>query len=235
MHRLIGRAGAALLTIVLVACGDAGPASPTASPPPATATDAGAALPDGWVRLVIEDEGFAMGAPASWTDISADTLADTGVFEEIAGADPNLAALMDQVASAIESGSIALFVFDPGELTQESGFAANVNVLVNARGATTSAADLAEQGRAEIEGANIASGPVTATTTDLPVGETAVLRYEWSVPSPTGGSHDVAVTQYLVRRDRDVFVVSMTSLASNVAEYQETWDQMAETFELLND
>lgn len=233
MHRYRGRAGAALLAFVLVACGDSAPGGETASPPPPSPTEGGAALPEGWVRLVLEDEGFSMGAPAAWTDISADTLADSGVFEEIGNSDPDLAALMQQVTSAIESGSIALFVFDPGELTQETGFAANVNVLFNARGATTSATDLAAQGKAEIEAANITSGPVEATTTDLPVGETAVLRYEWSVPAPSGASHDVAVTQYLVRQGRDVLVVSMTSLAAHADEYTIIWEQMADTFELL--
>lgn len=231
-RRHLGSAGTLLVAAVLAACGGAGTESAAAgeSDPVQPSADEAHALPSGWTRVSVDTAGFSLGLPDDWQEITAQSVAASGVYDEIGATNPDLAPLMDSVADAIDDGRIALFALDMGKNTEETGFAANVNVLRSPGGGRTSADLLVEAARNEIAALVPVTSEVTGEVVELPAGRAARIHYRWTV-NAYDNSHDVDVTQYLIPDGDDVFIVSMTAVADLISDYEPIWTEMANSFE----
>lgn len=211
-------AGPLALLLTLVACG--GGAGPGAS---------AAALPDGWERVTAAEAGFSMALPDGWDELTSDDLGDDQ-FDALESANPESAAILEQAQQAMQSGQIAFFAFDLEPTDASSTFAANVNVIDSSevRGSATEVADeLASQIRDQLP----INGEVETETASLPAGETAIVRYEWTVASADGSSNDVTVTQYLILGDDGGYIISFSAATPTMAEYGATFRSMAESFQ----
>ena len=231
-RRYLRGAGTLLVAAALAGCGEAGSQSAAAdgSGVVQPSADEARALPSGWIRVSAAEAGFSIGLPDGWQEMTAQSVAATGIYDEIGATNPDLAPLMDSVARAIEEGRIALFAFDTGDNTTETGFAANVNVLRSEGGGRTSPEMLAEAARTEVAAMVPVTSEVTGEVVKLPAGRAARIQYGWTVDA-YDNSHDVAVTQYLIPHGDDVFIVSMTAVAELTSEYEPIWTEMANTFE----
>ena len=216
-----------VIAIALAGCGSGEPSAPAASD--AASASADADLPGGWERVEITDEGFSIGLPDDWGELSAQDLADSGVMEGMASANPEAAGVLGQAQAAIESGQIAFFAFDAEPSDATSTFAANVNVI-NAGEAEGSAADAAGEMATAIGAQIPVNGEVTTETATLPAGEAGVVRYEWTVTAADGTSNDVAVTQYAILADGAGYILSFSTLVAEVGEYEPIFTDMAESF-----
>ena len=187
-------------------------------------------LPGGWTRVELADDGFAIGLPDGWDELSADDLGESGIFDELQSANPEAAGALAQAQDAIESGQIALFAFDAEPEDTTSQFAANVNVI-NAGEASGSAADTADQMADAISAQVPVNGEVETDTATLPAGEAGVVRYEWTVSGADGSSTDVAVTQYAVLAGGTGYILSFSAASDTIDEYRPLFEQIAESFE----
>jgi len=235
----------AIATLAAACSGTSGPsptatardatASPTANP---TATSSPTlqltpspntvGLPDGWTRA--QGDGFSIGLPDTWESVSAADVADAGLFDAMREENPDAAAVIDQAAAAMRTGQIQLFAFDPGPRTAASGFANNVNVIHAGDPGDDDMAALAEQVAQAVALQVPVNGRIRTSTTTLPAGEAAVLRYEWTINAPGGASFDVAVTQYLVVSAGNGYIVTFSGLNEDARRDRSTWEAMAVSF-----
>lgn len=225
------------LAVGLVGCGQTGTsgaddgaqstatASPTPSPSPTPS------IPAGWERYEQEDANFAVALPETWVPLDPARLNDSDAFNEMIEQNPQIAELLGSVAGQLESGQIAFFGFD-----RESGpgFATNLNVIP-AGPTNLSADELAEQGAANVEQTIPVEGEIEQEQVTLPAGESARLRYRWTLNNPAGTAIPVAVTQYLLVVDGESFVLSFSTTTSELASYEDTFTGIAESFELVEE
>jgi hypothetical protein len=231
-----------MMAASLAACGDAPTSTPSPTPiasasestdPTATPTSEASAsaddgAPTGWTRA--HGEGFSIAVPEAWQPLSAADLADSGIFDTMREANPDAAAVLDQAQTALETGQLALFAFDPGQRTTETGFAANLNVIPVTDVGGGDLQDAADQMAQVIQLQIPVIGEISTGTATLPAGEAAVIAYKWTVGLPSGESVDVAVTQYLVVTGDDGYILTMTGIGEDSAADAARWEQMAGTF-----
>jgi hypothetical protein len=209
--------------LALGACSSGSPGSTGAS-----ATESGD-VRSGWTRAEVPDEGFSIGLPDGWDELSADDLGQSGIFEELQSANPDAAGALAQAQDAIESGQIALFAFDAEPDDTTGQFAANVNVI-NAGEASGSASDTAQQMADAIRAQVPVNGEVETDTATLPAGEAGVVRYEWTVASGDT-STDVAVIQYAILANGSGYILSCSAASDTLDSYRPIFEQIAESFE----
>lgn len=195
----------------------------------ASATDGGAgSLPDGWTSA--QAEGFSMGVPEGWLQLSADVLTDTGAIGAAASANPELATILEQVSAAIESGQILFFAIETEPADPEIPFSANVNVLSGGRTTQDVESAVAEMASG-IEASLPVNGEVETEAVSHAAGDAARIRYEWTVTVTDGTAVDVAVTQYVVIADGTAYILSFSVPSAGVDEYGPLIEQMVETFD----
>jgi hypothetical protein len=182
--------------------------------------------------VTVEEEGFSIAVPAGWQELTSEDIAESGVIDAMASANPAAADTLAQAQAAIESGQIAYFAFDLEPDDTSVAFAANVNVISGGPiGDDDTAESAAEEMAAGVESQIAVNGEVETGTVTLPAGEAGVVAYEWSVALPDGTSTDVAVRQYAVLVDGEAYVLSFSARADTLAgEYERTFERIAESF-----
>lgn len=221
---------ASALTGILVACGGGARDLPaSASPSLATTAD----VPEGWSRAEVASEGFSLGVPDGWQEMSAEDIGGSDVMGAMASANPQVADTLAQAQAMLESGQIAFFAVDTEPDEPTIAFAANVNVILGGEG-PGSAADAeaaADEMAAAIAAQVPVNGEITTETATLPAGEAGIVRYEWSIAGADGTPIDVAVTQYAILAGGRGFVLTFSAPAAAAAGYEEVFVQIAESFE----
>ena len=228
--RLAAALSVSVLTIVLVACGGgAGDVPASASASTVTSGD----VPEGWTRAEIAAEGFSIGVPDGWQEMSAEDIGESGAVGAMASANPQVADTLAQAQAMLDSGQIAFFAVDTQPDDPAIGFAANVNVILGgeAPGTAADAEAAADEMAAAIAAQVPVSGDVTTETATLPAGEAGIVRYEWSITGADGAPIDVAVTQYAILADGRSFVLTFSAPAAAAGDYDEVFAQIAESFE----
>jgi hypothetical protein len=232
----------ALAVVVLAACGTGSPPQsdpslaatppssptlePTATLPSPTANTVG--LPDGWQR--IQADGFSLAVPTSWETVAASDIASSGAMDALREANPAAAPVIASAEAMMRAGQVQLFAFDPGPRTRRTGFATNVNVIHVGDTGDEDIASLLDDMEASVASQIPVNGRIRRSTTTLPGGEAAVLRYEWTVGFPNGTSMDVAVTQYLVVTAGNGYVITLTGPKRFARHDRAYWETVAFSF-----
>jgi tetrahydromethanopterin S-methyltransferase subunit B len=75
-------------------------------------------------------------------------------------------------------------------------------------------------------------GDVETSTVTLPAGEAARIVYEWPIEDADGETTLVTVTQYAILADLsgNGFILSMSAASDRLAEYEDVFRQIAESF-----
>ena len=192
--------------------------TPTPSPSPDVEVEAGWALH--------EEDGFSIALPEEWQVFDAETIAETGIFEELADENPDLASVFAQVQAAIESGQTTFIAMELGAPAAD-GFAENVNIGESAyRG---SLSDLEELSVAEIEAGIPVSGEVESEVVDLRAHEAVRLQYGYSLDT-ADQTLAVEVIQYLVVEEDSAWIITFSSTADQMPEYEATFEESADSF-----
>ena len=230
-----------VLATFAAGCSGTGEASPTASATPEATSSPTltptlalspspntVGLPDGWTR--VQGDGFSIGLPDAWETILAADIADSGAWDQLRDANPDAQAVIDQAETAMRTGQVQLFAFDPGPRTVASGFANNVNVIHVGDPETDDLVTLAEEVAQAVALQVPVDGRIRTSTTTLPGGEAAVLRYRWTINAPGETAFEVAVTQYLIVTAGDGYIVTFSGLREEERRDGPTWEAMAVSF-----
>lgn len=233
---------AAIVVLILAACAQedrsdtpnptrrdsetgAATATPDADSSHSASPDAEADVEAGWA--LHEGEGFTILLPEEWQVFDSETIADSGIFSELAEENPDLEGVFLQVESALQSGQTAFIAMELGEPAAD-GFAENVNIGGSAY--SGSLEDFEEESVAQIEAEIPISGEVERETVDLEVHEALRLAYGYPLETGDGATLEVEVIQYLVVADDVAWVVTFSSTSDQIGDYEATFEQSAESF-----
>jgi len=208
----------------------AGASAANASTAAAASVSAAGEPTTGLTQVEVAGEGFSIGIPEGWTELSAADLEEAGGFDELESANPGVADALEQAQAAIESGQMAFFAADVEPQDASSAFVANVNVI-NGGPTTDLPPDAAEQMADGVRAQIPVNGEIETDSASLPAGDAAVLRYEWTVAGEDGSSTDVAVTQYALMANGSGYILTFSAPAETLAEYGPIFEQIAESFE----
>lgn len=241
MHTKRATAGVAVIALVLAGCGggsssragattaatnQASPTlAPTATLPSPTPNTVG--LADGWQR--VRGDGFSIDLPSSWAPVAATDIADSNVMDALRESNPAAGPVIDSAEAAMRAGQIQLFAFDPGPRTMRSGFATNVN-LIHVGDIGGDLESLLDEMERSVSTQVPVNGRIRTSTTTLPAGPAAVLRYEWTVRMPAAGAVDLAVTQYVVTTDGNGYIITLTGPTRFARHDRPFWDAVAFSF-----
>jgi len=187
-----------------------------------------ATLKSGWTRHTVKAAGFNLGLPPGWRSVST-TNVDTA-FDELKGANPELAAMVrDQLGSSL-SRLIKLLAFDVNSPTLAEEFATNLNVIAAPLEDGVTFDQFLEQDVTQIGGVHgITKGAIDTQRLTLPAGESALIHAQLTLNGP-GGPQLTSISQYLLLRGSIGYILSFTTLPSNLAAYAPLFDEIARTF-----
>jgi len=66
----------------------------------------------------------------------------------------------------------------------------------------------------------------------MTTGDRERFRYRTSMTLPSGQKATLAITQFVLMKDKDGYVVTLTTLPENEAKYAPTFDKIGESFRL---
>jgi len=176
----------------------------------------------------VKAAGFNLGLPPGWRSVST-TNVDTA-FNELKGANPELAAMVrDQLGSSL-SRLIKLLAFDVNSPTLAEEFATNLNVIAAPLEDGVTFDQFLEQDVTQIGGVHgITKGAIDTQRLTLPAGESALIHAQLTLNGP-GGPQLTSISQYLLLRGSIGYILSFTTLPSNLAAYAPLFDEIARTF-----
>jgi hypothetical protein len=189
----------------------------------AVALPAGAQSGSGWVRH--QSEGFSVDLPVSWADQSRDRARLLREVRRLAGDEPQLAALMDNLLAAGDTNfAVKMIAFDLAPSSLSTGFATNLNVMTE-RTALPLAAWRREALK-QLAQVDFVIQPIWWRMVTLPAGKAVRLTYRTRF-NIRGKRLDTAVTQYALVRNGAAVILTYTTLPKLAKGYRATFDRSA--------
>ena len=189
----------------------------------AVALPAGAQSGSGWVRH--QGGGFSVELPASWADESRDRARLLREVRRLAGDEPQLAALMDNLLNVKSSNlAVKMIAFDLAPSSLRSGFATNLNVV-----SERTALPLAvwrKEALKQLARVDFVVQPIWWRMVTLPAGKAVRLTYK--ARFNVGGKRlDTAITQYALVKNGAAVIVTYTTLPKLAKRYRATFERSA--------
>jgi hypothetical protein len=157
--------------------------------------------------------GFSISFPATWKSIDYRQAATTDLLNRLVRENPTMATLLEALRSP--NSGVKLFAFDP-KIT--SGFATNVNLVVDKVPAGTTPAAYAAAASGQLTGVPNVIRPIRRQTVKLPVGSSVRLQY--GIRFTLAGKRIVtSTTQYVIVRGTTAYIVTFTTLPRLLATY----------------
>jgi hypothetical protein len=189
----------------------------------AVALPAGAQSGSGWTRH--QGEGFSLELPASWADESRDRARLLREVRRLAGDEPQLAALMDNLLAVRNTNlAVKMIAFDLAPSSLSTGFATNLNVV-----AERTAMPLAawrKEALKQLAKVDFVVQPIWWRMVTLPAGKAVRLTYR--ARFNIGGKRLVtAMTQYALVNRGAAVILTYTTLPKLAKGYRATFDRSA--------
>ena len=173
----------------------------------------------GWSTHHVADGGFSLQVPAAWRTL--DKL-DASSVDHFLADNPQF----EPYRQVFTSGLIKLIAFDPDVA---AGFATNMNVLVHDLGTSMSLSQYAHATKAQI--AHLTGAEPQLRLVRLPAGRCARVTYEMPNTKVHGKKERLALLQVACLRSGSEYVVTFTTLPSELDRYRTTFDRAARSFE----
>lgn len=207
-------------------------ATPTATPTaPSTATPTPTAAPSQATtgRIDVVGQGFAVTLPDGWTSVPVDR-AGLQAYIDALPAGSQLRTILESQAGSAAMDAMKFLAFDLRPATLRTGFARNINVIVQpASKLGLSVVEAAA--KASLESVSSIRKPVTSKVVTLSVGDAVRLDYLLDVPGASGAAAVVAGTQYYIQLPTATLIVSMSSDQASAKAATTDFDGIAKSIE----
>jgi hypothetical protein len=208
---------ALLAMAVLVGCGSAPPAAPAA-------TIAAAPLPGDWQR--IDTPQFAVAVPPQWTAMTSED-ANIVAGAELVAQNPDLGTLIDRGMAELAAGQVVLVAYDldPDNAT---GFTTNLRIGRQTFEEAPALEQIASANQQDLEAQAGFSAIERATVT---IGDASAVRLnsKLALNDAVGQPLTLAMEQYLVIDENNVYVITFTVPDNQRAAYRATFDTILST------
>ncbi len=240
LTRLVGL----MMVSLLVACGgQQAPALPTPTPPPPTPmptatlessdagtdTGSGGQLEAGWTRYEKAEDGFAIALPPGWQQMDLDPETVKESMQTMMKDNPQMAEALSEQAQSMAASGVKFWGFDMADLSDDSPGLTNVNVLVSD---VPKEVTLDQYEQVNAQQLEQMATDVKHERVNLPAGEAIKFTSKLTTNTETG-SIEQALTQYALLKDGTSYVITFTTETSELAGNTETFQKIAESFELL--
>ena len=177
-----------------------------------------------------QGEGFSLELPASWADESRDRARLLREVRRLAGDDPQIAALMDNLLDVRQSNlAVKMIAFDLAPASLRNGFATNLNVV--AERTSLPLALWREAALKQLAKVDFVVQPIWWRMVRLPAGKAVHLTYKARF-SVRGKRLDTAITQYALVKNGAAVIVTYTTLPKLAKSYRATFDRSARSLKL---
>jgi hypothetical protein len=184
----------------------------------------------GWPFYEVAAEGFGLALPPDWRQFDMDPKRFQAKYDEVMAKNPELAHLLSNARQQIANG-VKFFGFD--QATVGTGFATNVNVLRHPIPPGQTLDTVVAETIRQIDGVPEVAKPVVHERVTLASGARERLRYNISMRSPDGKSNVLVITQYIVVKGTDSYIVTMTTGRDQEDKYAKTFDGIGRSFRPL--
>jgi len=171
------------------------------------------------------DGGFSLELPASWADESKDRARLLREVRRLAGDEPQIAALMDNLLAVRQTNiAVKMIAFDLAPSSLRNGFATNLNVV-----AERTALPLAvwrQEALKQLANVDFVVEPIWWRMVKLPAGKAVRLTYQ--ARFNVGGKRLVtAMTQYALVNRGAAIILTYTTLPKLEKRYRATFERSA--------
>jgi hypothetical protein len=173
---------------------------------------------------------FSLQLPRSWSDASKDRAKLLAELRKLYADDAKAAAMIDGLLAASEGNTgIKMIAFDLAPTSLRTGFATNLNVLLEPTPLPLAVwRQAAEKSLASM---SFVRQPIWSDVIKLDAGKAVRFRYRARF-TIKGRRLDCAITQYGILRGGIAYVLTYTTLPTLAAGYRATFDRSARSFRL---
>lgn len=204
--------------------------TPTATPSQTTLTST---LSSGWILYEKPTEGYALALPPSWEQIDMDPEAIEDLLDAFSKLNPDIGDWLEEQARSLMAAGLGFFAIDPDPAGVKAGFLTNCNILKQRLNIKASLNFYVQTTIPQLESLSNIAGPVTHRRVQVAGIEAEELKYQLSMSTATRKTVRVAATQFLVIRDKDMYVISFATPADHSQKYAPIIDKIIQSFKLI--
>jgi hypothetical protein len=214
-----------LLTLSILAC--------NLSATKSTSTPSTGKLEDGWVLYKNEASGFAIALPPTWDKIDIDPQTINAAIDDLGDTNPELASFLKGQASSLIASGAKFFGFDGAQDTSKTGFATNVNILVQSMGMEVTLDYYMQVNVAQLDSTSYVVKPISEQRVEVAAGEAGELRYKLSLTGQAGQPLTVSTLQYIVVDGKKAYVITFTTTSDQEEDYASVFEKIVKSFQLF--
>lgn len=214
------------MLLLLVGCG-------TASAPAPAATIAAAPLHAEWQQ--VELRGLSLALPPTWIAVDSADIDISAAASDLAGQNPQLQTALDQAKVALATGAVQFIAYDFDlERLDDASFPATLRI---GRQRYPDAPDANVVADANEEQLRATEGFTDVQRLAVAIGDQPATRLTSTLQlnAADGEQQTLALEQYLLVRDTDVYVVTLTTTAAQQEDYRAIFDQIVGTLQLSDE
>ncbi|HKP51968.1 MAG TPA: hypothetical protein VJ183_04870 [Chloroflexia bacterium] len=223
--------GLVVLLLGLTGCGDdASTASLPAVPVPTEAP-----LAEGWTRHVQAEDGFSIALAPYWDKVDLDPSLLESTLDQLKDSNPKIGQLLSKQVTSLVSSGVKFWAFDQGGNVEITGFATNLNVIVQPLPSAMSLDDFVKETISQVDQfKQMLAGPVTHQRVTLSSGDAEKIVYHMRISVPgVSEAIQTTTTQYAVVDGARAYILTFSALAVEADKYASTFAKMARTFRIV--
>jgi len=204
--------------------------TPTATPARKTLTSI---LSSGWILYEKPTEGYALALPPSWEQIDLHPEAIEDILDAFGKLNPEIGDLLEEQIHSQMAAGLGFLAVDLDPAGVKAGFPTNCNIFKQQLNIKASLNFYVQTTIPQLESLSNIAGPVTHRRVQVAGFEAEEFEYQLSMSTATKKTVRIAVTQFLVIRDRDMYVISFSTLADQSQKHAPVIDKIIQSFKLI--
>jgi hypothetical protein len=183
----------------------------------------------GWTLHPLPQEGFAISVPSSWAAQPFDPATLASFMQKVQEKNPTYAKALGNQAPQMAAAGIKFIAIDLTTHPESPNFATNLNVLHHA--APTMTFDTyVNTNVKQVQDSGVAKA-LNQRRVKFPFGEAAEIRYTAAMAITGTEKTQMALTQYLILRNREGYVLTFTTTPALDAKYFPTFEKIARSWQ----
>ncbi len=177
--------------------------------------------------------GFGIGLPAAWRQLDVDPATFSSTLETLKQKNPDAAKILGAQSGPLLTAGFKFWGFDLKAVTPQRSFATNVNLLTEELSSFTSLDTYVIVSLAQLDRMSSIQKPITHRRLKLGGGEAEEIRYHIQLNGVQEGKITTATTQYIFLRDRNSYILTLTTTADQETNYASTFEKIGQSFRCL--
>jgi hypothetical protein len=187
----------------------------------------------GWKLYSVPKDGYAMALPNSWVYQELDAATIDQMVATLKKQNSPLTQVLETQGKQLIASGIRFYAIDGAAGSTMGGIATNCNIIRHTETQVYSLDYAVTSSINALEGQSMVVKPITHRRVQLPVGEAEQLRYALNLTLANNQTIKTPITQYLVMRGKDSYIITFTTHSSLDAKYLPTFESIIKTFRFV--